>query len=157
MYTGIWQAVTWNIERSSRLVVSGTVIRGVAWLSAPTDYRTTPEYATHARQGAQMVSDIVSSIPYHLGWTYDPRTSRMVPGDLSGFACGGKDDNSGRALGGHFTIWPLFSANCSDFTTDSQRKYITGRLRFIAETMGINQASVLSHVGYSTVFLLPYA
>jgi hypothetical protein len=154
VYTDVWQACVWNLWRVSRLLVAGLIIRCVAWISAPVDYRTTPEYAKAARVGFEMISDIIAAIPFHLGWTYNEDMGQVVPGDLSGFACG-ENLSNGRALGGFFTIWPLFSANCSDFATDAQRKWITGRMRFIADSMGINQSAVLSSV-CSTAPIVPF-
>ncbi|KAL3426144.1 negative acting factor [Phlyctema vagabunda] len=142
MYDDIFIASVWNMARVSRLFISGIIIRCAAWVCAPVDYRTTPEYATAARLGVDMISDIVASIPYHLGWRTD-EYGHLTPGDLSGFACGTDNITSPKALGGFFCIWPLFSTSCSDFTTDSQRKWIKGRLLFISETMGMNQAKTI--------------
>lgn len=146
MYDDIFIASVWNMARVSRLFISGIVIRCAAWVCAPVDYRTTPEYATAARLGVDMICDIVASIPYHLGWRTDDR-GQLTAGDMSGFACGADNIASPKALGGFFCIWPLFSASCSDFTTDSQRKWIKGRLLYISETMGMNQAKTLGSVG----------
>lgn len=147
-YDDIWIASVWNLSRVSRLFLSGIIVRCAAWICAPNDYRTTPEYAKEARVGANLISDIIATVPYHLGWTVSDEGALKSSPDISGFACG--DDNmvGGKGLSGFFLIWPLFSAACSDFTTDSQRKWMMGRLHYIARTMGINQADVLSHVSF---------
>ncbi|RDW73766.1 hypothetical protein BP5796_07208 [Coleophoma crateriformis] len=142
MYDDIFVASCWNLARVSRLFISGIVIRCAAWVCAPVDYRTTPEYATAARLGVDMICDIVASIPYHLGWRTD-ENGALTAGDLTGFACGADNITNPKALGGFFVLYPLFSASCSDFATDSQRKWMKGRLSYISDTMGMNQARTL--------------
>ncbi|TAQ84730.1 hypothetical protein B7494_g6961 [Chlorociboria aeruginascens] len=39
---------------------------------------------------------------------------------------------------------PEYAANASDFVTDSQRQWVKGRLKFISDALGMNQAHVLS-------------
>jgi hypothetical protein len=147
MYTDLSISSLWNMYRVSRLFLSGIVIRCAAWLCAPVDYRTTPEYANSSRLGVDMINDMVASIPYHLGWIGEKGKFRT--GNHSGFACGDEDSGNAKVLGAYFLVWPLFTALCSDFATDAQRKYITGRLNFMAENLGLSQAAVLSHVSSS--------
>lgn len=144
-YSDFWIASVWNNARVARLFISGIIVRCAAWVCSPVDYRTTPEYAYAARLGVDMVNDMIASIPYFLGWrTKDEYEPKMA--GISSFACG--DDAAGacKGLGAYFCIWPLFTASCSDFTTDGQRTWIKGRMRFIEQTMGINQAGTLSYV-----------
>jgi hypothetical protein len=156
VYSDIWVVSVWNLVRVSRLFVSGAIIRCNAWLGAPNDYRTTPEYAAMARLGVDMVNDMVASIPYHLGWTSKEGlngTNAAFGGSASdGFVCGafGPDESTRdmpRSLGAYVGVWPLFTVSSSDFTTDLQRIWIKGRLKHIAEHVGINQAGTLSGVG----------
>lgn len=144
IYTDLTMAAHWNMYRVARLFLSGIVIRCAAWQCAPVDYRTTPEYASASRLGVDMINDTVASIPYHLGWIGESGQFRTDA--HTGFACG--EDGNGRAkvLGAYLMVWPLFTALCSDFTTDAQRKYITGRLNFMADNLGLSQAAVLSNV-----------
>lgn len=147
-FDDIWVASVWNVARVSRLFLSGIIVRCAAWVCAPNDYRTTPEYAREARFSANIVEDIIATVPYHLGWKVDDHDALMSRPNMSGFACGDDNEVGGKGLSAHFLVWPLFSAACSDFTTDVQRRWIMGRLRHIAGTMGINQADVLSHVSF---------
>jgi hypothetical protein len=137
-------AASWNHMRISRLFVSGLVIRCAAWMCSPVDYRTTPEYAQGARLGVDIVTDILASVPYHLGWHIDEDGS-LVDGDLSGNT-GGLENGGTTALGGFLIMWPLFCVNSSDFTTDAQRKWVDGRMRIIHEVLGLNQAKVMGAV-----------
>jgi len=145
VYSDMWIACVWNMARVSRLFLSGIVVRCAAWICSPVDYRTTPEYASAARLGVDMINDIIASIPFLLGWRTE-NDVQLRPADVSAFACGDDRDAAAcKGLGAYFCIWPLFSSNCSDFTTDAQRTWIKGRMRFIQEMMGINQAGTLSY------------
>ncbi|QSZ31434.1 hypothetical protein DSL72_000999 [Monilinia vaccinii-corymbosi] len=140
LYSDVFACSAWNIARVSRIFIAAIVIRSAAWLCYPVDYRTTPEYAQMSRMGQEMISDIIASVPFMFGWHLDSE-GRLKPGDIMG---GGEDVTGVKALGGFHTIWPLLSISCSDFTTDSQRLWVKGRFKFIAEIMGLNQAKVVS-------------
>jgi hypothetical protein len=43
-------------------------------------------------------------------------------------------------------MWPMFVAANSDFATPEQRAFVKGRLIYIAENLGINQADRLMQV-----------
>ena len=137
----------WNHSRMSRLLLAGMVVRCAAWVCSPVDYRTTPEYATSARIGVDMVTDIIASVPFLLGWRID-QDGQLKAGDLSGFTSGQDDITSSKALGGFFLTWPLFCAVCSDYTTDSQRQWIKGRMNLISDVMGMNQAKTIGSVSH---------
>lgn len=149
-FTDMWQASVWQMSRVSRLFLSGIVVRCSAWLCAPGDYRETPEYATAVSLGSEMLAKIISVIPFLLGWGFrDLDGNKKVDTvDNGDFAVGGGGFGTQkahpRALGGFFALWPLFTVACSDFADDSQRRWVTGRLRWITEEMGVNQAGVLS-------------
>jgi hypothetical protein len=159
MYQDIFIAAMWNHSRISRLFLAGMVVRCAAWVCSPVDYRTTPEYATSARIGVDMVIDIIASVPFLLGWRVD-QDGQLKAGDLSGFTSGQDDITSSKALGGFFLTWPLFCAVCSDYATDSQRQWIKGRMNLISDVMGMNQAktigSVRPHIALLSFPLTPF-
>jgi len=77
-----------------------------------------------------------------LGWRVGP-TGELRPG------MGGAEADAARcpkSIGGFFCIWPLFSISCTDYISDSQRVWAKGRLAYIAESLGMNHAKVLSKV-----------
>ncbi|TGO42094.1 hypothetical protein BHYA_0012g00080 [Botrytis hyacinthi] len=139
LYPDVFACSAWNFSRVSRIFIAAIVIRCAAWTCYPVDYRTTPEYAQMSRMGQEMICDIIASIPFMFGWHLDAE-GRLKPGD----PMSGNDATGVKALGGAYAIWPLLSVSCSDFTTDSQRLWIKGRLKFISEVMGLNQAKVVS-------------
>ncbi|KUJ15368.1 uncharacterized protein LY89DRAFT_588204 [Mollisia scopiformis] len=149
-YGELWMAYKYNIVRGCRLFIWTVILRCVAWLGDPRDYRLTPEYTTASRICQQLVEDVVASVPYFFGWNRD-KDSAMV--DRSQYACGATDYSSVKPLAGIFVMWPLFAAASSDFASPSQRVFLRGRLKFVAEMMGINQALILFQVRFFCVFL----
>lgn len=148
IYEDLFISNAWNHARVSRQFVSGLIVRCAAWICYPVDYRTTPEYASATRLGVDLVTDVIASIPYHLGWRMG-EDGALIPGDLSGFSSGRDDFTSPMALGGWLCTWCLFCATSTDYTTDSQRKWIKGRMNLIGEVMGLNQARVIGNVSES--------
>jgi hypothetical protein len=142
-YGELWMAYKYNIVRACRLFIWTVILRCVAWLGDPRDYRLTPEYTTASRICQQLIEDIVSSVPYFFGWNRD-RDAAMA--DKSNFACGTTDYTAVRPLAGLFVMWPLFVAASSDFASPSQRIFLRSRLKYVAEIMGINQAIILFQV-----------
>jgi hypothetical protein len=131
-------AFYYNMARVSRLFLAGFIIHCVVCIYATgdSDYRTTPDYIEASRLSIEMINDIVASIPYHLGW----RAAHSKEFGDQG------DDGKGKSLGAYFLIWPLFSTLISDFTTDAQRNFIIGRMRYMTEEMGLNAAEMLTKV-----------
>lgn len=151
VFSDIWICHVWNLVRVAKLFTSGTIIRCAAWLHAPNDYRTTPEYAAAVRMGVDVVCDTIASVPYHLGWTSSKEfQTQFGLADGRGFVCGA-ENVAPRSLGAFVAIWPLFSCYCSDFTTDAQRLYAKSRLEYITDVMGLNQAKTLSGVSSSVL------
>lgn len=175
VYADCWTAAVWNMVRTARLVLMSVTLRCVAWVRSPVDYRTTPEYATAARTCVDTISDILASVPYHLGWHTRRRELFAGREPLSTFACGDEDGIKG--LSGYFLTWPLACVMSQDFATDSrmssifellvdrsafgvvpgeanarfcpERAYIKGRLKYIGDELGVKYAHILSQVSPS--------
>lgn len=144
LYSDVFACSAWNLARVSRIFIAAIVIRCAAWSCYPVDYRTTPEYARMSTMGQEMISDIIASVPFMFGWHLDGE-GRLKPRDVMG---GGEEVMGVKALGAVYTIWPLLSVSCSDFTTDSQRAWVKGRFKFISEVIGLNQAKVVGCVSF---------
>ncbi len=134
-------AETWNMARAARLILSSLNIRVTAWICSPVDYHTTPEYATSKRICEGTISDMIASVPYHLGW-HTRRKELFDNSELSGFACG--EDGPVKTLPALFAVWPLASMHAHDLTTDDQREWCNGRLRHIANRLGLKYAHLLA-------------
>lgn len=142
-YGELWMAYKYNIVRSCRLFIYTTILRCVAWLENPGDYRLTREYTTASRICRQLVEEIVASVPYFFGWNSENDGAMKA---TANFACGTSDDATVKPVTGVFVMWPLFAAAASDFASPSQRIFLRGRLKYVAQIMGINQALILSEV-----------
>ncbi|KAL2135695.1 hypothetical protein VTI74DRAFT_7376 [Chaetomium olivicolor] len=139
-YSDFWVAAVWNQVRTTRLILMSILVRCAAWVCSPVDYRTTPEYATAARVCVDTISDILASVPYHLGW-HTKRRELFSDPDSAGFRCGQEDGE--KALAGYFLTWPLACSMTQDYTTDAQRAYIKGRLKYIGDELGVKYAHIL--------------
>lgn len=144
VYRDFYIASVWNMVRVTRLVLASVIVRCAAWVCSPVDYRTTPEYATAARTCVDTITDIIASVPYHLGWHLKPERKHLLEKQLSGFACG--DDDSLKGLAGYFLTWPLGCVQSQDYTTDAQRSWLKGRLKYIADELGVKYAHILCQV-----------
>ncbi|KAL8341318.1 hypothetical protein RB598_003319 [Gaeumannomyces tritici] len=143
MYPDFWIASVTNMCRTSRLIMASIIVRCAAWVCSPVDYRTTPEYATAARTSVDVITDIIASVPYHLGWHLS-RKDVIARHDLSGFACG--SDEVVKGLSGYFLTWPLTCVHSQDYTTDAQRAWVCGRLKYIGNELGVRYALMLSEL-----------
>ncbi|KAK3391600.1 hypothetical protein B0T20DRAFT_363461 [Sordaria brevicollis] len=76
VYTDVWIASMWNMARVTRLILASITVRCAAWACSPVDYRTTPEYAHSARVCAEVIGDVLASVPYHLGWHHRTKGKR---------------------------------------------------------------------------------
>lgn len=144
-YADIMIAALWNMYRCSRILLWAVIVRLKAWGCQSPDYRTTPEYATAATTCVNMISDIIASIPYHLGWNYSGgKTTSFPQHKLSSLACG--DEQAAKCLGGYLATWPLTCILAQDYTTDSQHAWVKGRLHYISNDLGVRYADGMVNV-----------
>ncbi|KAI8670789.1 Zn(2)-C6 fungal-type domain-containing protein [Fusarium keratoplasticum] len=142
-YQDLWVVSVWNLMRCSRIILASLIVRCAAWVCSPVDYRTTPEYATAARACVDMITDIIASVPYQLGW-FSKRKELLERANLSAFGCGEEDALKG--LPGYFLTWPLTCVQGQDYTTDAQRAWVKGRLQFIGNQLGVRYANILNQL-----------
>ncbi|QUC18800.1 uncharacterized protein UV8b_03041 [Ustilaginoidea virens] len=143
VYNDLWVATVWNMLRCARIVLNSIIVRSAAWVCAPVDYRTTPEYANAARTTVDIITDVISSVPYQLGW-FCKRKDLLDRANLSTFACG--EDDSSKGLCGYFMTWPLALIQSLDYLTDSQRIWVRGRLEYIGSHLGVRYATLLTQL-----------
>ncbi|KAH7325109.1 hypothetical protein B0I35DRAFT_175767 [Stachybotrys elegans] len=142
-YQDLWIASIWNMGRCARIILSSLIVRCAAWVCSPVDYRTTPEYATAARTCGEMITDVIASVPFQLGW-FITRTHLLERVNIATSACG--DESSCKGVLGYWLTWPLTVVNGQDFTTDSQRAWAKGRLEFIGTHVGVKYATMLAEL-----------
>lgn len=143
IYQDLWVVSVINMQRCSRLILASLIVRCAAWACSPVDYRTTPEYATAARSCHEIITDIIASVPYQLGY-FHRRKDLHARIALSGFACG--DEDTVKGLPGYFLSWPLVCIYGQDYISDTQRAWIRGRLEFIGNHVGVRYAHILKQV-----------
>lgn len=149
VYPDFVTASAWNIGRVSRLLLASLAIRITARICAPVDYRTTPEYETSRRMCKGTIADIIASVPYHFGWHLKRKTSSRSEPGLSGFACG--EEGPGKALPALFLMWSLTCVKNNDISSEKQREWAKGRLKFIADHVGLKYAHIVNEVCPSSV------
>ena len=142
-FAELWIAFTYSFICSCRLFIWTTILRCIAWLGEPQDYKLSPEYSVASRVCGQIVEDIVASVPYYFGWRGDKALFMGV--GRANFACG-TEQGSIKGVSGIFALLPIFTAATSDFATPSQRLFLRGRMQSIYASTGMNQAAVLLHV-----------
>jgi hypothetical protein len=145
VYPDFVTAMVWNISRVSRLILASLNIRLAAWICAPVDYRTTPEYEDSASICEDTISDVIASVPYHLGCQMKGKP--LGSSGLSAFACG--EEGPCKALPALFLIWTLTCIKNHDISTDEQRAWAKGRLKFIADDVGLKYANIVNEVRYT--------
>jgi hypothetical protein len=133
------------------MILASIGIRITAWLSPPLDYRTTGEYSTWKAICEGTITEIIASVPYHMGWHIKEKHLLENNPQLSGFVCG--EEVPLKALPAFLLIWSLVCLKTHDTTSDEQRAWAQGKLKFIAESVGIKYSHVLSEVGLDPSFL----
>lgn len=118
VYNDFWVAAVWNMARTTRLILMSVKVRCIAFVRSPMDYRTTPEYATAARSCVDTISDILASVPYHLGWHTKRKELFADQERVSSFPCG--EEVGVKGLSGYFLTWPLACCMSQDYVTDTR-------------------------------------
>ncbi|KAK4140101.1 uncharacterized protein C8A04DRAFT_32388 [Dichotomopilus funicola] len=140
LYPDIWVAGLWNQLRAARLALMSIIVRTLAWVNFPGDYRTMPQFASAARLCIDIIADILASVPCCLGWHL--KRKDLWPQDMPVGVAGG-DGSVSKGLAGYFLAFPLACVLTQDYTTDAQRTYIRGRLRHIGDVLGVKYAHIL--------------
>ncbi|KAJ3495940.1 hypothetical protein NLG97_g3034 [Lecanicillium saksenae] len=146
IYGSPWLACLWNMVRCSRLELAGLILRCAALMGGPNDYRTLPEYEPLTRTCIGVVSKIVASIPYQLGW-FEKHNHLLVARPQ--FACG--ENSTKSELAAAIAIWPLARVQEYDSSTEAQRVWAQGRLEYIGARRGIRAATLQARVIHPTL------
>ncbi|KAI1751086.1 hypothetical protein F4782DRAFT_203358 [Xylaria castorea] len=138
VYSDVWIGTVANSARSLRLILQSMSVRCAAWVCAPVDYRTTPEYATAASVCRDAITDIIASVPYFLGWHLRRKEVSHLKTNFGSFPCG--EEDTAKGLAGYLVTWPLTCVISQDYATDAQRAWVMGRLRKIGNELGVKYA-----------------
>ncbi|WYZ44208.1 hypothetical protein EsH8_VII_000644 [Colletotrichum jinshuiense] len=118
------------------LMLTTTILRCMAWLVSPDDYRMGEEYEELKRSAILRIEDTIAAVPFFCKWNgYGVVVSQ--------FPCGTtKPDDPLKGAAGLMILWPLVTACSSDFATPRQRQFLRNRLKYLADVAGIKQANV---------------
>lgn len=149
VYPDFVTAMAWNMARVLRVLLVSLDVRLGAWACAPAHYHTSTEYQQALRTSQEeAIPDIIASVPYHLGGRLNGKPIMTAAGReserLSGFVCG--EEGGYKALPAMFLIWSLTCVKNCDFTTEEQRAWCKGRLRVIADGVGLKYAHITNEV-----------
>jgi hypothetical protein len=143
VYPNIWIATTWNHYRSIRMLVNELILEHLSHLNQNQfvyqdpgqDFSILYENRMLFSKSVlvQMTQDICASVPYYLNYQDPGRTDDPI-------------NNPPKAAGGNLLLWPLYTAAVTEVVSDVMRSWVVGRLKAIAEIMGIRQATALAHV-----------
>lgn len=95
------------------------------------------EFQELIASGERAVAEIVGSVPYFCGLLPSSMLGEKQSNEL--FNIAGIRDAQAISFG----IWAMAAAFLSPFTTDAQRKYILGMLRYCHQVKGVGQAAAL--------------
>ena len=165
VYQGHLAATVWNGMRTIRLMLQEGIRDALLKLrssrpSNPIDEHYAVQYQASTNTLYQLQSDIIASVPQHLG--YPPTES--TPGGILGHNFpwthfnsrtatplnSSKSKSAGlpmvRNLGGYTLPWALYVAGDVDIATEPVQEWIIGTLQSIGQSMGIQQAIVLAEI-----------
>ena len=148
VYTDVYIGSVWNMVRTSRMIAHSLIVRCAAWVCAPVGWRprrggsNSQGIVQYRQQQRPVYSD--SSLSSS---SFITETTTTTTTEKPEFACG-EEEASAKALAGDFITWPLVCVSTQDYTTDAQRAWARGRLRFIGDEIGIRYAHVLNNVSF---------
>jgi hypothetical protein len=141
IYGGICMATSWNSYRCLRIILNEILVEQMVHLcqlqlSSPSpNSELIAFYLTRTRAYqelvAQLTFDICASVPFYFSYHHrmDSTTQVQVP-----------------AMSGNLLLWCLYTAVVAGNVNEVMRFWIVARLRDVAETMGIRNASGLAEV-----------
>jgi hypothetical protein len=141
IHKDIFVASAWNNWRSLRIILHGMlvthILRLCELLANSTDDHNKELFATYRDQLAisrsvieDMALDICASIPFFFNFHKQDLHDMWVRPPA-------------QAFGGTMLMWPLYTAGVAARVSQEMRCWIAGRLRFIADSMGIRHAAAL--------------
>ncbi|PQE05961.1 hypothetical protein CJF30_00004894 [Rutstroemia sp. NJR-2017a BBW] len=140
VYDSMWAAATWNNCRCIRILINEIITVQLEYLrnnrndlfelelGLPVPLETQLE--TSATTIVRLAHDICGSVPFLLGFKEGEDPTLL----------------NTKAVTGNFLLWPLYTAAVTAMVSDVMSNWVAGRLRVIADVIGIRQAAPLSHV-----------
>lgn len=139
-FHNLYTAMIYTIIWCSHIFLTTCIFRCMAWLVDPDDWRSGEDYEAAVKATKQRIADIVASVPYCCSWNGHDVGYSDFPVGVSTPA------SPVKGVAGLVIYRPAFTAMVSDYATPEQKRYLQGRLRFLADIVGIKQANVLLKV-----------
>lgn len=142
-FHNLYVCMIYCIIWTSHLFLTTCIFRCMAWLVSPDEWRSGAEYEAAVEVTKRRVADICAALPYACSWNgYNT--------GYADFVCGVASPSSpSKGVAGLCIFRPAFTAMMSDYATAEQKEYLEGRLRFLADGVGIKQATILLKVSHS--------
>ncbi|KAF6221981.1 hypothetical protein HO133_001949 [Letharia lupina] len=163
MYHDYMSASVWNGMRAIRLMLQEIIRDTLLKLhSSRPPFSTNEQYRAQYQASTntlyQVQSNIIASVPQHLGYSPTKSTSGGVSGHsfpwspfnsrvatpLHSLKSNSADPPMIRSLGGYGLPWAIYLAGSVDIATEPVQKWAIGTLQRIGRSMGIQQAIVLA-------------
>ena len=163
VYQDYMAATIWNGMRTIRMMLHENIRDALLKLhpSSPssfTDEHYTTQYQASTNILYQLQSDIIASVPQHLGYSASKSLSSGIPAHTFPWShfntravnpFHSLDSPSAgppmiRVFGGYSLPWALYVAGAVDIATEPVRQWVIGTLKGIGRSMGIQQAMVLA-------------
>ncbi|KAJ0115845.1 hypothetical protein J7T55_004014 [Diaporthe amygdali] len=136
-FHNLYTAMIYTIIWCSHIFLTTCIFRCMAWLVAPDDWKNGEDYEAAVKATKQRIADIVAATPYCCSWNgYDVEYADFPVGMPSAAA-------PAKGVAGLVIYRAAFTALVSDYATPEQKRYLHGRMRFLADVVGIKQANVL--------------
>ena len=164
VYQDYASAMVWNGMRTIRMMLQETIRDALVKLhSSRPIFSMDEQYAVQYQAATntlyRLQSDIIASVPQHLGYA----STKSTPGGSSGHSFPWTHFHSRtitslhsskstpadppmiRMFGGYTLPWALYHAGAVDIATEPVQKWVIGTLQRIGRSMGIQQAIVLAN------------
>lgn len=139
-FHNLYTAMIYTIIWVSHIFLTNCIFRCMAWLMAPDDWKSGEDYEAAVKSTKQRIADIVASVPYCCTWNgFDTEYSDFPVGMAT-------PTSPVKGIAGLVIFRPAFTAMVSDYATPEQKKYLYGRMKFLADIVGIKQANILLKV-----------
>jgi hypothetical protein len=135
VYSSIWAATFWNQYRCIRILVNELITDQISYvLEHPEEFPSSWEsihfyecqLAASRSALLQLAQGICDSVPFYLGYNLNSNRHAFRPPPKS--------------VSGNLLLWPLYTAAVTGAIPETMRIWVAGRLRMIADVMGIRQA-----------------
>lgn len=136
-----WVACIWNMIRCSRLELCSLIIRCLAIIRQNPDLKSHPEHEALYQTSAELIGDIISSIPYQIGW-FKERAEMLSK--IPSFVCG--HNGAASSLGGFVAIVPLMCIKDHEHATPEQQIWCETQLQNISARFGFRGAATIGRV-----------